>query len=217
MAYLQEVLDIGALRRALEVQRPAAEELDQPAHWRRDFALMAKRRLVPAVLMCSLLANGLLVARLVAHQGEEATQVAVRVLPLTASTPQTPSTLETTSSPETTVSSTTARPTGGRTSQRTAQATTTISRALTAKGTVERKIVSLILAAPARKLPADFIDPTTGLVKNNVQVVCRKAKARAFLCAIRLASERGHKPLYVRYRTRSNGKGVFTWYGYRRS
>jgi len=208
-AYLQEVLDIGELRRALEVQRPPAEELDQPARWRRDFALTAKRRLVPAALLCSLLANGLLVARIVAHQGEEATQVAVRVVTVTARTRETPSIRATPSFPETTITRTTAHPT----SLRTSQPTTTISRALTARGTIERKILSLMLAAPARKLPPDFIDPTTGLVKNNVQVICRKTSASSFLCAIRLASEPGLKALYVRYRMRSNGKGVFKWSG----
>jgi len=197
-AYLQEVLDVGALRRALEVERPHLEEIDQRRPWRRDLAILAKRRLVPAALLCSLLANGLLVARLVAHHSEEATQVAVRAVTLTAS------------SPETTVSPTAAAPTSGRTSQ----PTTTISRALTAKGAVERKLVSLILSAPARKLPREFIDPTTGLVKNNVQVVCRKAKVRAFLCVVRLASgSGGHKPLFVGYSIRKNGKGVFNWYG----
>jgi hypothetical protein len=195
-AYLQEVLDIGALRRALEVEQPSVEEIDQPRHWRRDFAIAARLRLVPAALLCSLLANGWFVARLVAHHGEEATQVAVRVVTLPAS------------STESRLSRNAAGPTSGRTSE----PTTTISRALTAKGAVERKVVSLILAAPARKLPRDFIDPTTGLVRNNVQVVCRKARARSFMCAVRLASRTTQRPLYVRYRMH-NGRGLFTWYG----
>jgi hypothetical protein len=195
-AYLQEVLDIGALRQALEVERPDLEVIDQRRPSRRDLAVTAKRRLVPAALLCSLLANGLLVARLVAHHGEEATQVAVRVVTLTARSPQP------------TAGPNAAAPTSAPTSQR----TTTISRALTAKGAVERKVVSLILAAPAHKLPRDFIDPATGLIKNNVQVVCRAAKVRSFLCAVRLA-EGGHKPLFVRYRVRKNGKAAFTWYG----
>jgi hypothetical protein len=200
-AYLQEVLDIGALRRTLEVERPSAEEIDRPRLWRRDLAILAKRRVVPAALLCSLLANGLLVARIVAHHGEDATQVAVRVLTLTASPP------------ERTVSPKVPGPKGGRISRR----TTTISRALTAKGAVERKVVSLILAAPARKLPRDFIDPTTGLVKNNVHVVCNKREQRSFLCTIRLPSQTAGKALYVRYRTQKDGQGVFRWYGYRPS
>jgi hypothetical protein len=90
----------------------------------------------------------------------------------------------------------------------------------TAPGTktdVERKIVSLILSARAGKLPRNFLDPTTGLVKNNVQVVCKKRKQRSFLCAVRLPTDSASKALYVRYRTSKNGHGVFKWYSYRRS
>jgi hypothetical protein len=84
-------------------------------------------------------------------------------------------------------------------------------------GAVERKIVALILSAPARRLPRDFIDSTTGLVKNNVQVVCREKnqRQRSFLCAVRLASAGTRKALYVRYRVDKNGQGAFKWYGYK--
>ena len=87
------------------------------------------------------------------------------------------------------------------------------------RGAVERKVVSLILSAPARKLPRNFTDPITGLVKNNVQVVCRKKQhqRRSFLCAVRLPSGRTSKALYVRYQTDKSGHGAFKWYGYRRS
>jgi hypothetical protein len=196
-AYLQEVLDVAALRRALEVQAPPEEEPRRLKPRWHELRTFSRRRLVPAALMCSLLANGFLVADLVARRGEEATQVAVRMVTLTASAR----------------APTVRPPTGGATRARTSQATTTFSRSLSiAKASVEHKVVSLILAAPARKLPRDFLDPTTGLVKNNVQVVCRKAKGRSFLCAVRLASS-AHKPLYVRYRVHNNGRGVFTWYG----
>jgi hypothetical protein len=37
---------------------------------------------------------------------------------------------------------------------------------------------------------------------------------RSFLCVVRLASgSGGHKPLFVGYSIRKNGKGVFNWYG----
>jgi hypothetical protein len=142
--------------------------------------------------MCSLLANGFFVAHLVTHSGEQAAQVAVRMVTLTASQQVSPS------SPS--------RASGGKVQP------AIPTSPLRTKGAVERKVVSLILAAPSRKLPQDLVDPTTGLVKNNVQVVCRKKSTRSFLCAVRLASESA-KPLYVRYRTRQNGQGVFTWYG----
>jgi hypothetical protein len=199
-AYLQEVLDVAALTRALEVEPPPAKETGRRASGWREIATSSKRRLLPAALMVSLLANGFLVADLVARKGEEAAQVAIRMVTLTESAstvPQTsvgpPEKLEARSAKE--------RP-------------TTVPGT---KSAVERKIVSLILSAPTRKLPRNFIDPTTGLVKNNVQVVCTKKKQRSFICAIRLSSDTTSQALYVRYRTRKNGHGVFKWYGYKRS
>jgi len=88
---------------------------------------------------------------------------------------------------------------------------------LATKAAVEREVVSLILSASAGKLPRNFLDPTTGLVKNNVQVVCSRKKQRSFLCAVRLPSDVAHRALYVRYRIDKDGHGVFKWYGYRRS
>jgi hypothetical protein len=90
-------------------------------------------------------------------------------------------------------------------------------QALVSKGAVEREVVSLILAAPTSKLPGTFLDPATGLVRNNVQVVCTKSEHHSFLCAVRLPSNDANKALYVRYRIAKDGRGVFKWYGYRRS
>jgi hypothetical protein len=86
------------------------------------------------------------------------------------------------------------------------------------KAEVERKLVSLILTAPAQKLPSSFLDPATGLIKNNVQVACRRSTKRTFLCGIRppVASAAG-RSLIVRYRIARNGKGVFKWFGYKKA
>src|SRR3989454_10957805 len=66
-AYLQSVLNVAALRHALETEpSPVAETVPGTPAW-RDAAAFATRRLVPAVLLCSLLANGFLVAGLVAR------------------------------------------------------------------------------------------------------------------------------------------------------
>jgi hypothetical protein len=199
-AYLQEVLDVVALRRAVDAGSPPDEETRRRRPGWRDIATVSRQRVLPAALLCSLLANGLLVADLVARKGDEATQVAVRMVTLTAST------------------STTAQPTSvvpaekPKSKSRRVPPTKAISKAPT-KASVEQRVVSLILSAPRRKLPRDFVDPTTGLVKNNVQVICEQREHQSFLCAVRLPSESANKPLYVRYRTRENGKGVFTWYG----
>jgi hypothetical protein len=187
-AYLQSVLDVAALRRAPERQPPVAETVRHGAQW-RDATAFAKRRLVPAALLCSLAANGFLVAHFVARSGSQgAAPVAARMVTLTDSA--------TTAPPVATVS--------------TAVADT--------KTAVERKVVALILSAPARRLPRDLIDSTTGLVKNNVQVVCtKKGTPRSFLCAVRLPSDTSSKALYVRYRTDKNGHSAFKWYGYKPS
>ena len=83
------------------------------------------------------------------------------------------------------------------------------------KTLVERKLVSLVLSAPARKLPRAFVDQKTGLVRNNVQVVCRAAKRRSYLCTVRLAKAHRGKVLVVRYRTTRVGRSVFAWHGYK--
>jgi hypothetical protein len=193
-AYLKSVLDVAALRRAAESQpAPEAETVRRRAQW-REATTFAKRRLVPAALLCSLAANGFFIAHVVTRGvGEEATQVAVRMVT------QTESAL-TESAP-------------------TVPPVSAVSTVPGTKAAVERKVVALILSAPARRLPADLIDSTTGLVKNNVQVVCKKQQVqrRSFLCAVRLPSEASNKALYVRYRTNKNGRGAFKWYGYKRS
>src|SRR5437667_6248656 len=61
-AYLQSVLDVPALRRAVESQTLPEVESVQPGRDWRTATTFAKRRLVPAALLCSLLANGLFVA-----------------------------------------------------------------------------------------------------------------------------------------------------------
>jgi len=63
-AYLQRVLDVAPLRRALENLPPPVEDFARRRPW-RDAATFSRRRLLPAVLLCSLLVNGFLVANLV--------------------------------------------------------------------------------------------------------------------------------------------------------
>jgi hypothetical protein len=186
------VLDAAALSAAAEsppAPMPVSVPETQGRRLWRDGATFARRRLVPAALLCSLAANGFFVAHLVVRSGgQEAAQVALR---MTQS--QSAPTVPLVSAPSTTAAGT--------------------------KGDLERKVVALILSAPPRRLPRDFVDSTTGLVKNNVQVVCTKKqqRQRSFLCAVRMASGAASKAIYVRYATDKNGHGAFRWYGYRRS
>jgi hypothetical protein len=80
---------------------------------------------------------------------------------------------------------------------------------------VERKVLALVVQSPAGKLPAALIEGRTGLAKNNLQAVCRLGQQSSFLCVIRPARHKPNEGLYVRYRPRRNGGGVFTWYRYR--
>ena len=171
--------------------------------------------------MSSLLVNGFFVADLVTREGDAATQVAVRMVTLTevASTSSAVSTMPTgtqegSSSSE--VSTTASSIVLGSTEEQKVPRAKASATHLLAKSIVERRVVSLILTAPARKLPRDFIDASTGLVKNNVQVVCKKKHA-AFLCAVRLPSASTSKALYVRYSAGKDGRGEFRWYGYRKN
>ena len=218
-AYLRSVLDVPALRRAVEVQPPPDEEAGREPRW-FGATTFARRRVVQAALLSSLLVNGFFVADLVTRDGDAATQVAVRMVTVTevASTSSAVSTMPTgtqegSSSSE--VSTTASSPFLGSTGEQKVPRAKASATHLLAKSIVERKVVSLILTAPARKLPRDFIDASTGLVKNNVQVVCRKRKNAAFLCAVRLPSAGTSKALYVRYSAGKDGKGDFRWYGYR--
>jgi len=189
-AYLESVLERSAKPPPVAEPAPVlATDLPAvPSSW-RDAAAFAKRRLVPAALLCSLLANGFLVADLVTRRGEEAAQVAVRMVTLTQSGAEPPS----------------------------SSAPAPVAPVPRTKRTVESRVVSLILSAPTEKLPRDFIDSTTGLVKNNVHVVCKKQPRRSFLCSIRLPSQTAGKALYVRYRLTKDGHGVFRWSGYKKS
>jgi len=203
-ARLQEFLDVSALRRAVahDLQRHELEAQAEPVVEERiTVGRVLRTRVLPAALMCSLLANGYLVADLVTRSDREAAApIPVALRPATTS-----------SYGVSPVVTSTARSAPVR-----AQRTRT-SRRLAAKSNVERKLVSLVLGAPARKLPRAFVDPQTGLVRNNVQVVCRAAKHRSYLCTIRLAHARAARALVVRYRSAPSGADRFTWYGYRRA
>jgi hypothetical protein len=182
-AYLRSVLESSVARPPPETElAPAVTDLSQTSTW-RDATTFAKRRLVPAALLCSLLANGFLVADLVTRRGEEAAQVAVRMVTLTEGAAPAPSSAAVQTEHH---------------ALRIAKPPTARPAAPVSKSVVESKVVSLILSAPAQKLPRDFIDPTTGLVKNNVRVVCEKRQRRSFLFAIRLPSGTACRALNVR-------------------
>jgi hypothetical protein len=83
-------------------------------------------------------------------------------------------------------------------------------------GALERKLLNLIVQAPAGKLPRALIDSRTGLAKNGLQAVCRRESGRAFLCVVQPPKHKPGEGLYVRYRVNRKGNGgTFRWYRYR--
>lgn len=189
-ARLAELVDISTLRRAVEAQVSPREPALEPSPW-HTVADYSRRRLLPAALLCSVFASGLFAAHLITsnNQGSRVgVPVAVR----------------------------TVTPAHQLTAKTTPRIQSQPSRHLDpAKAAVERRLVSLILDAPPSNLPPAFVDRTTGLVKNNVQVVCRRSTRRSFLCSARPPTEGARQGLFVRYRFARNGKGTFRWYGYR--
>ena len=81
---------------------------------------------------------------------------------------------------------------------------------------LERKLLNLIVQAPAGKLPRALIDSKSGLAKNGLQAVCRRKDARSFLCVIQSPKHKLGEGLYASYRVNRKGNGgTFTWYRHR--
>ena len=80
---------------------------------------------------------------------------------------------------------------------------------------VEGKIMSLIVAAPARKLPPSFVDRTTGLVRTTFRSFAVETKS-VRSCAPSAYLDSRKSGIYMRYRINRNGKDVFRWFGYGR-
>jgi len=191
-ARLATLLDVETLRRVVEWDADAwQDDGPSPSRVRRDVRRFARRKLLPGVLLCSLLGNGFLVAAVVVRKDG---QKAIEAQPPTAS------------------SAAVLRPSTSTRNVLGAQ-----TKPLPQRAMVERQLVSLILRAPAQKLPHAFIDPATGLVRNNVNVTCRRAQSRSYLCAVQLSSAGSNGGILVRYRRGRDSEGVFTWYGYKRN
>jgi hypothetical protein len=80
------------------------------------------------------------------------------------------------------------------------------------RGTIERKLLALVVQSPAGKLPPTLIDQRTGLAKNNLQAVCRRiSNSRSFGCIVESAVRPLDGRVYVHYRPTHDGRGRFTW------
>jgi hypothetical protein len=198
-AKLEERAQLRAIHEAEDLRRAVERTLEmttvpKPSPF-RSRATASGRRALATALFCSLVANGYFVAKLITRSPGVSPVAAVVPAPLASTNDQSASTVGSIAS-----------------ALRLRTYVSASQRAASRKAAVEQKLFSLILTAPARKLPKAFLDQTTGLVKNNVQVACRSSAKQTFLCTIRPPASATRARLLVRYRVRDNGTGVFHWF-----
>jgi len=88
---------------------------------------------------------------------------------------------------------------------------------LRTKGEAEQAVLAFTWQRGAARAPK-LVDPTTGLLKNNVQAVCRRSTGEWLLCVVRPAQHRSGEGLYVRYRPAGRDRPAqVVWLGYRLS
>jgi gas vesicle protein len=165
----------------------------------------------PSILSVSILMNLMLAGVLFAGSGGGPTLVSPEPTAIVAST--TP--VQNAPASATTVRSSTragqrhpAKPSRKQTSRRGANRL---------KATAERTVLALVQTAPRSRI-AQLIDATSGLLKNNVQSVCRRSARKGparFLCVVRSPDAPNGAGLYVRYNVAANGRWSVTWLGYR--
>ena len=169
----------------------------------------SRKRLTPALLTVSLMANAILIAVTIAGARGDEPSPALPVA-LTTTTAQRED-----SAVPTKTHANKAGPGRKRQTQRPSRPSRRAALLHETSGEVERKILNLVIQSPRGKLPSALIDPKTGLAKNSLQAVCRRSGARSFFCIVRPAQHRPAEGLYVRYRSARTGRSAFTWYRYR--
>jgi hypothetical protein len=233
VARLEDFYQRVALRRA-EVVEPddAAVRVEEPTRT-RELAAAVRRGLVPTLLMCSLLANGVITAILVTRNdgqdrtvvvaqtmtsvGRASTAAAANAVTERSTPPKRVTTRHTSRKRATTSHTPHKRATTPKTAthgERSRTHATTGNRRANAgprlsRASVERKVLMLLMLAPRNgKVRRRFVDQRTGLIKNNVQVACERRRQRVFLCSVRLPNG---DPSYVRYRKTLSGRDSFQW------
>ena len=74
---------------------------------------------------------------------------------------------------------------------------------------LQRRVLALVMASPASRLPRRLIDRRTGLPSTSLQARCRR-QGTGYVCLVRPYPARPGEGLVVRYRA-----GTFTWDRYR--
>jgi len=85
------------------------------------------------------------------------------------------------------------------------------------KSDAERAVLTFVARRAVNgNAPGALVDPTTGLLRNNVLAVCRRGAGESFTCVVRPPQHRPHEGLYVRYRPAGTDRPAsITWLGYR--
>jgi hypothetical protein len=181
----------------------------------RGIAARSGEHVVLVLLAISLLANGILSAMVLSGTPTTTTVAVVTQPAVSSATPRASSARSSSATRPQPRSS--ARPKKMRQPNRKPRKQTT-PRAVAAhltRAAVERLILRDLIQSPARKLPSDLIDQTTGLAKNNLQAVCRPTTRTSYACVVRPSRHNPSEGLIVRYRVTRDGRGVLTWGRYR--
>lgn len=83
-------------------------------------------------------------------------------------------------------------------------------------GVLERRLLVLLATAPSAKLPHQLLDARTRSLRTDARATCRRTGGRSYACVVRSSRRPANEGLYVTYRLRSTGGGVFAWHGYRK-
>jgi hypothetical protein len=165
----------------------------------------------PSILTVSLLLNLMLAGVLLGGAGEGPSLEPATVSPTSASTTQEGRGIASTTAPG-----------RGRANRRASNPSvrkrTTHDNASRRKAAAERAVLALVQAAPRSRL-TPLIDQTSGLLKNNVQAVCRRHAGGGhlrFLCVVRAAGAAAGEGLYLTYALAPRGQWSVTWLGYRK-
>jgi len=86
-----------------------------------------------------------------------------------------------------------------------------------AKADAERAVLKLVAVRAAnRNAPKALVDPTTGLLRNNVLAVCQPDGGGSFACVVHPPQNRPRGGLHVRYWPAADGRPQrIAWLGYR--
>jgi hypothetical protein len=71
---------------------------------------------------------------------------------------------------------------------------------------IERRVLELVQQTPSANVPNGLLDAQNGMLRNNLQIVCRKqVRGGDFICVARVAGEALASRITIRYQTATHG------------